>query len=294
MAFFVDLTVNGLLVGLMYALVAVGFVLIYKATSVINFAQGDLMMFAAYGAAVMLGLGWLPLWAVIPLLLLGMVALGFALERGIFRPLIGQPVIAVIMVTIGLTFVLQGIAAILWKAGTRQLPLPVRVEPYVIGDVFISPINAVAAVTAVICLVGFGLFFTKSRVGIAMRAVADDQQAAMTMGINVRRVFALSWAIAGLAAAAGGIIWGNMLGVDTFLALVGLKVFPVVILGGLDSIAGAVLGGLIVGAVESVAAGYLDPYVGGGTKDFIPYLLMIVVLFVRPHGFLGRETIERV
>src|SRR4029450_5952524 len=143
MAFFVDLTVNGLLVGLMYALVAVGFVLIYKATSVINFAQGDLMMFAAYGAAVMLALGWLPLWAVIPLLFLGMIGLGFARERGLFRPPLRPPVIAVIMVPIGLSFVLQGVAAILWKAGTRQLPLPVRVEPYIIGDGFIPPIHSV-------------------------------------------------------------------------------------------------------------------------------------------------------
>ncbi len=294
MEFFFDLTVNGLLVGLMYALVAVGFVLIYKATSVINFAQGDLVMFAAYGAAVMLGLGWLPLWVVIPALAVGMIALGFVLERGILRPLIGQPVISVIMVTIGLTFVLQGVASILWKAGTRELPLPVPVEPYIVGGVFISPINVVAAITAVLCLVAFGLFFTRSRLGIAMRAVADDQQASMTVGISVRRVFALSWAIAGVAAAAGGIMWGNMLGVDTFLALVGLKVFPVVILGGLDSIPGAIVGGLIVGLVESVAAGYLDPYVGGGTKDFVPYVLMILVLFVRPHGFFGHEIIERV
>ncbi|MFQ5828041.1 MAG: branched-chain amino acid ABC transporter permease [Candidatus Methylomirabilia bacterium] len=294
MEFFFDLTVNGLLVGLMYSLVALGFVLIYKATSVINFAQGDLMMFAAYGAAVMLGLGWLPLWAIVPILFAGMIVLGFVLERGILRPLIGQPVISVIMGTIGLTFVLQGVAAIFWGAVTRELPLPVRLEPYIVSGVFVSPINVVAAVTAILCLIGFGLFFTRSRMGIAMRAVADDQQAAMTAGINVRRMFALSWAIAGLAAAAGGIIWGNMLGVDTFLALVGLKVFPVVILGGLDSIAGVILGGLIVGGVESLAAGYLDPYVGGGTKDFIPYLLMIIVLFIRPYGFFGREIIERV
>lgn len=294
MEFFFDLTVNGLLVGLMYALVAVGFVLIYKATSVINFAQGDLVMFAAYAAAVMLGLGKLPLWGVVPILFAGMLVLGFVLERGILRPMIGQPVISVIMVTIGLTFMLEGLVAIFWKAATRELPLPVPLAPYVIGGVLISPINMVAAVTAILCLVGFGLFFTRSRVGIAMRAVADDQQAAMTVGINVRRVFALSWGIAGLAAAAGGIIWGNMLGVDTFLALVGLKVFPVVILGGLDSIGGAIVGGLIVGAVESVAAGYLDPYVGGGTKDFIPYLLMIVVLFIRPYGFFGHAIIERV
>jgi branched-chain amino acid transport system permease protein len=151
-----------------------------------------------------------------------------------------------------------------------------------------------AAGIAIVFLIGFGLFFTRSRLGVAMRAVADDQQASMVVGIRVPRVFALSWAISGMAAAAGGLIWGNMLGVDTLLALVGLKVFPVVILGGLDSIAGAIVGGLIMGAVESLAAGYLDPYVGGGTKDFIPYVLMILVLFVKPYGFFGHETIERV
>jgi branched-chain amino acid transport system permease protein len=160
--------------------------------------------------------------------------------------------------------------------------------------VFVSPINVVAAVIAIAFLIAFGLFFTRSRLGVAMRAVADDQQASMVVGIRVPRVFALSWAIAGLAAAAGGIIWGNMLGASGLLALVGLKVFPVVILGGLDSIGGAIVGGLVMGAVESVAAGYLDPYVGGGTKDFIPYVLMILVLFVRPYGIWGHETIERV
>jgi branched-chain amino acid transport system permease protein len=294
MEFFFDLVTNGLLVGLMYALVALGFVLIYKATSVINFAQGDLVMFAGYGAAVMLGGRGVPIWLMVIILAVGMVVLGFVLERGILRPLVGQPVISVIMVTIGLSFVLQGLVAIFWGAKTRELPLPVRFEPYVVGPVFISPINVVAAAIAILFLIGFGLFFTRSRLGVAMRAVADDQQAAMVVGIRVPRVFALSWAIAGLAAAAGGIIWGNMLGVDTFLALVGLKVFPVVILGGLDSIGGAIIGGLIMGAVESLAAGYLDPYVGGGTKDFIPYVLMILVLFIKPYGFFGHETIERV
>ena len=294
MEFFIDLMTNGLLVGLMYALVAVGFVLIYKATSIINFAQGELVMFAGYAAAVMLGLRGLPLWLMVLILCLGMVALGFVLERGILRPMVGQPLVSVIMVTIGLSFVLQGLVAIIWGAGTRRLELPVRLAPYVIGPVFVSPINVVAAVIALVFLIGFGLFFTRSRLGVAMRAVADDQQAAMVVGIRVSRVFALSWAIAGLAAAAGGIIWGNMLGASGLLSLVGLKVFPVVILGGLDSIGGAIVGGLIMGAVESVAAGYLDPYVGGGTKDFIPYVLMILILFVRPYGIWGHETIERV
>lgn len=294
MEFFFDLMTNGLLVGLMYALVAVGFVLIYKATSIINFAQGELVMFAGYAAAVMLGGRGMPLWLMVLILCVGMVALGFVLERGILRPMVGQPLVSVIMVTIGLSFVLQGLVAIIWGAGTRRLELPVRLEPYVIGPVFVSPINLVAAVIAIVFLIAFGLFFTRSRLGVAMRAVADDQQAAMVVGIRVPRVFALSWAIAGLAAAAGGIIWGNMLGASALLALVGLKVFPVVILGGLDSIGGAIVGGLVMGAVESMAAGYLDPYVGGGTKDFIPYVLMILVLFVRPHGFFGHETIERV
>jgi branched-chain amino acid transport system permease protein len=294
MEFLIDLITNGLLFGLMYSLVALGFVLIYKATSVINFAQGDLVMFAGYAAAVMLGGQGMPIWLMVIILCLGMVALGFLLERGILRPLVGQPVVSVIMVTIGLSFVLQGLVTIFWGASTRELPLPVRFEPYVIGPAFISPINVVAAVIAIVFLIAFGLFFTRSRLGVAMRAVADDQQAAMVVGIKVPRVFALSWAIAGLAAAAGGIIWGNMNGADTFLALVGLKVFPVVILGGLDSIGGAIIGGLLMGVVESIAAGYLDPLVGGGTKDFIPYVLMILVLFIRPYGFFGRETIERV
>jgi branched-chain amino acid transport system permease protein len=274
--------------------VAFGFVLIYKATSVINFAQGDLVMFAGYAAAVMLGGKGMPIWLMVIVLVAGMVALGFALERGILRPMVGRPLVSVIMVTIGLSFALQGLVALLWGAATRDLPLPVRFEPYVIGPVFISPINVLAAVIAVVFFIAFGLFFTRSRLGVAMRAVADDQQASMVVGIKVPRVFALSWAISGLAAAAGGLIWGNMLGVDTFLALVGLKVFPVVILGGLDSIGGAIVGGLIMGAVESLAAGYLDPYVGGGTKDFVPYVLMILVLFVKPYGFFGHETIERV
>lgn len=294
MEFFIDLITNGFLVGLMYALVAVGFVLIYKATSIINFAQGELVMLAGYAAAVMLGVPGLPLWLMVLVLCTGMVALGFVLERGILRPMVGQPLVSVIMVTIGLSFVLQGLVAIIWGAGTRRLALPVRLEPYVIGPVFVSPINVVAAVIAIVFLVAFGWFFTRSRLGVAMRAVADDQQAAMVAGIRVSRVFALSWAISGLAAAAGGIIWGNMLGASALLSLVGLKVFPVVILGGLDSIAGAIVGGLIMGAVESVAAGYLDPYVGGGTKDFIPYVLMILVLFIRPYGIWGHATIERV
>ena len=294
MAFFADLFVNGLMIGSMYALVALGFVLIYKATSVVNFAQGELVMFGGYIAAAMLSLYHLPLAVGLPVLLGSMIILGFAVERGVLRPLVGQNVISVVMVTIGLAQVFQGLAAMVWGAQTINIALPIRLEPYQIWEVYVSPINLVAAVISGVFLVGFAYFFRKSRMGVAMRAVANDQQAAMAVGINVRFVFAVSWAIAGLAAGVGGVVWGNMLGVDTHLALVGLKVFPAVILGGLDSVPGAVVGGLLIGATESVTAGYVDPYVGGGTKDFFPYVLMIVVLLIRPYGFFGREIIERV
>ncbi len=294
MAFFFDLTVNGLMIGSTYALVALGFVLIYKATSVVNFAQGELVMFGGYVAAALISLYHLPLAVALPVLLGTMFVLGFAVERGVLRPLVGQQVISVVMVTIGLAQVFQGSAAMLWGAQTKNIPLPIRLDPYVIWEIYLSPINIVAALVSGAFLVGFAWFFRRSRLGIAMRAVANDQQAAMAVGISVRFVFALSWAIAGLTAAIGGVVWGSMLGVDTQLALVGLKVFPAVILGGLDSIPGAVVGGLMIGGIESVAAGYVDPYVGGGTKDFIPYVLMIVVLMIRPYGFFGRETIERV
>jgi branched-chain amino acid transport system permease protein len=294
MAFFCDLFVNGLMIGSMYALVALGFVLIYKATSVVNFAQGELVMVGGYVIAAMVSLYHLPLAVGVPVLLGVMILLGFGVERGVLRPLVGQNVISVVMVTIGLAQVFQGTAAMVWGAQTINMPLPIRLEPYQIWEVYVSPINLVAAVTSGVFLVGFAYFFRKSRMGIAMRAVANDQQAAMAVGINVRLVFATSWAIAGLAAGIGGILWGNMLGVDTHLALVGLKVFPAVILGGLDSVPGAVVGGLLIGATESVAAGYVDPYVGGGTKDFFPYVLMILVLLIRPYGFFGREIIERV
>jgi branched-chain amino acid transport system permease protein len=223
-----------------------------------------------------------------------MIAFGFGLERVMLRKLIGRPVIAVVMATIGLASVLRGVGPTAFGAGSRPLPLPISDAPFVIGPLFIPPIQLVGGLVSLMFLTGFGWFFVKSRKGIAMRAVADNQQVAMAMGINVERYFGLAWAMAGLVSALGGIIWGSSVGVDVNLALVGLKVFPVVILGGLDSIPGAVVGGLIVGLVENIAAGYVDPYVGGGTKDFAPYVLMIVALMVRPYGIFGKKIIERV
>jgi branched-chain amino acid transport system permease protein len=288
------LLTNGIMIGLMYALIALGFVLIYKATDAINFAQGEFVMFAGFLAAVSAEIAGMPFWLSSLLAIGGMVALGFGLERVVLRPLIGRPVIAVVMATIGLAAVLRGTAVMAFGAGTRAVVMPVSDEPFELGPVMLPPVQLVGAGVSLVFLALFTWFFLKSRIGIAMRAVADSQQVAMAMGINVRRYFALAWAMAGIVSALGGIVWGTMLGVDNQLALVGLKVFPVVILGGLDSIMGAVIGGLIVGIVENFAAGYFDPYVGGGTKDFAPYVLMILVLMIRPYGIFGRRQIERV
>lgn len=288
------LVANGLLVGAMYALVALGFVLIYKATDAINFAQGEFVMFAGFLAAAAIHLAGAPWWASALFTVAAMIVFAFGLERVVLRPLLGRPIIAVIMATIGLAAVLRGTATMAFGGGTQTIPLPISDSPVLLGPLILPPIKLVGAAVSLGFLAAFGWFFLKSRIGVAMRAVADNQQVAMAMGINVRRYFALAWALAGIVSALGGVLWGSMLGVDNQLALVGLKVFPVMILGGLDSIIGAVVGGLIVGVAESLSAGFLDPLVGGGTKDFVPYLLMIAVLMIRPEGIFGRRRIERV
>jgi branched-chain amino acid transport system permease protein len=285
---------NGVLIGLMYSLIALGFVLVYKATDAINFAQGEFVMIAGFVVAAALALYGAPLWLAVGLALAAMIGFGFGLERVVLRPLIGRPIVAVIMATIGLAAVFRGGGPLLWGAETKPLPLPISDEPIVWGPLFIPPIQLLGGIVSLAFLAVFGWFFLKSRQGIAMRAVADSQQVAMAMGIDVERYFALAWAMTGVVSALGGVIWGNLLGVDVHLSLVGLKVFPVVILGGLDSIPGAIVGGLLVGIVESVAAGYVDPFVGGGTKDFAPYVLMIVALMIRPYGIFGKPIIERV
>ena len=267
--FGLSLLVSGITIGMMYSLIALGFVLVYKATDAINFAQGEFVMLAGYAGALTigatLGFGWGGVALAVFASLVVMVGFSFGLERIVLRPLLGRPVVAVIMATIGLAAILRGLPPITVGASTLTLPLPLPEANLDLGVVTLPPIQVLGVVVSILCLAVFTWFFLKSRKGVAMRAVADNQQVAMAMGINVERYFAIAWAMAGVVSALGGIIWGSMLGVDTQLALVGLKVFPVVILGGLDSIIGAVIGGLIVGVVESLAAGYLDPYVGGGT-----------------------------
>jgi branched-chain amino acid transport system permease protein len=291
--FTVLLVVSGLMIGLMYALIALGFVLVYKATGAINFAQGEFVMLGALIAAAVLS-AELPFWLACLLSLGGMIAFCFGLERVVLRQLLGRPTVAVIMATIGLASLIDGGAILIFGPGVRSINMPVGDMPLFLGPIMLQPVQIAGAAVSLVFLAAFTWFFLKTRVGVAMRAVADNQTVSMGMGINVQRYFAMAWALTGIVSALGGVIWGAMLGVDNQLPLVGLKVFPVVILGGLESIVGAVAGGLVVGVVEALAAGYLDPVVGGGTKDFAPYVLMILVLMIRPYGLFGRRRIERI
>ncbi len=292
--YYVELMINGLLIGSLYSIIALGFVLIYKASDVINFAQGEFVMFAGYVIAFFILSMQFPLIISIPLALVVMVVVGYSVEWLVLQHLIGRPVVAIIMATIGLASFLQGLAQFLFGIETRNVPLPISDDPIFVGDILFNRVELIAAGLTAIGFILFGWFFVQSRTGIALRAIADDQQVSAAMGIDVRKYFAIAWAIAGIVALVGGVFWGNAAGVDVQLALIGLKVFPVVILGGLDSIIGAIVAGLIVGLVESIAAGFIDPLVGGGTKDLTPYVLMILVLMIRPYGLFGKKIIDRV
>jgi branched-chain amino acid transport system permease protein len=287
---FVQLTVSGLANGAILALAALGFVIIYKATGVINFAQGEFLLIGAYTVFAGIGLlGWH--WSVAVLLAVGVaVVLGVGTERFVLRPMIGESAVAVIMVTIGLASVLR--AGVQFQFGTTQRRMPAFIPSGVVNVAGVTlPVSRLFAIgLAAIVLGAVTLFFRRSRHGIAMRAVADDQQAALTMGISVRRVFAMAWAIAAVTAVVGGLLIANITGVSAEVAAFGLIVFPVVILGGLDSIGGTIIGGLVIGLLVQYTAGY----VGGGLQTVIPYVVLVLILMVRPYGLFGEVRIERV
>jgi len=288
-----QLLVSGIALGGVYALIALGFVLIYKATSIINFATGEFMMIGAYLCFTFLVALGLPVVVTFVLVMLGASALGFLVERTILRHMLGQPTISIVMVTIGLGAILTGLAQIIWGAGFRSFPRIFPRAPVDLGFAIVRSNLFYGFLIAMVAVAVFSLIFKYARVGVAMRATANDQKAAFSMGINVRNMFTLAWGLGAVAAALGGMIIGNIGGIHPNLGHIGLKIFPVVILGGLDSIAGAILGGLIVGVVENLAGGYLDPYVGGGFKDLAPFLVLIIILMIKPYGLFGKEEIER-
>ncbi len=293
--FFLQLVINGLVVGSVYALVALGFVVIFKSTSVVNFAQGEFLLLGAYISLAVVSQTSMPFWVAVVVTLLFSVALGMLIERLILRPMIGEPVISVIMVTLGLSSILKAVVQGIWGTDTRPFPEIFPSTPVQIGPLPVSQGYIYSVVCVAILLLLFTLFFKYSRAGIAMRATAFSQQVAQSMGISVRRMFALAWAIAAVVSAIGGILLGGVRGgVDAALAAIGLKVIPVVILGGLDSILGAIVGGLIVGVLENLAGGYLDPLFGGGVKEVAPFVVLVLILMIKPYGLFGKVHIDRV
>jgi len=297
MQFFIEVLTGGLLAGVMYSLVAIGFVLIYKASGVFNFAQGSLVFFAALTFVGLTEHG-LSFAAALAATLVVMIVLGLLIERLVLRPLVNQPQISLFMATIGLSFFIEGLAQLMWGANVRGLELGIQDEPIKwVSDTLginVSKFDLVAAGIAAVLVAGLGLFFSRTRIGRALRAVADDHQAALAVGIPLQQIWGIVWAVAGFVALVAGMLWGARNGVQFALTFVALKALPVLILGGFESIPGAIVGGLIIGATEKLAEVFLGPYVGGGIEGWFPYVLALLFLLVRPEGLFGEKIIRRI
>jgi branched-chain amino acid transport system permease protein len=298
MHFFLEVLIGGLLAGVMYSLVALGFVLIYKASGVFNFAQGAMVFFAALTYVGLLEKTGLPPWVVFALTLGVMVLLGIAIERVVLRPLVNQPQITLFMATIGLAFFIEGLAQIIWGTDVRRLDLGLQDEPIesvlTRFDIMVSKFDLVAAAAAGVLVAVLAVFFNVTRIGRALRAVADDHQAALAVGIPLKQIWAIVWSVAGFVALVAGLLWGARNGVQFALTFVALKALPVLILGGFESVLGAIVGGLIIGASEKLAEVYLGPLIGGGIEGWFAYVLALLFLLVRPEGLFGERHIDRV
>lgn len=288
-----ELSINGALVGLMYALVALGIVLVFKASSVANLAQGALVMVGAYLTWAVMALGGAPVWAAVPIGVIAMFFLGRGIERVALRRMIGQPVIMVIMLTLGLEIMLRGLAPAIFDPVKKRLDIGIDTAPIIIGPVFIDRAYLITGAVS-LGLVALAALFFGTRQGIMLRAVSDDQTASWSVGIPVERAIGISWGLAGVAAAAAGILWGSIQGVDWTLSLLLIKALAVAILGGLDSILGVVVAGLVLGVLENVAPVYLERIGIAGTRDVVASLVILATVIVRPYGLFGREDIERV
>ena len=294
MDIFLQIIITGIATGGVYGLIALGFVLIFKATGILNLATGAFMTLGAYICLTALSQLGAPFWLAFLCTLGFAILLGIVLERIILRPLIGEPIISVIMVTIGLSSILQGLTHLIWSPDYGSFPEIFPPEPLDLGIAIIPSGLLWGFIFAAVATLIFILIFKLTRTGVAMRATASDQQAALSMGISVRWIFALSWSYGAVAAVIGGIVIGNISGISIYLGDIGLKVLAVIILGGLDSIGGAILGGLIIGILENLAGLYLDPIFGGGVKDVAPFFILVLIIMIRPYGLFGKKIIERV
>lgn len=292
MEFFFQILINGLSIGFLYGLAALGFVMIFKSSSVLNFAHGGLMAIGAFLFLVLSAWARLPIWLAFALTLIGSFSVGFIVERFFLRPLIGEALIEVIMLTLGLFIMLRGLLLFIFGGDLYSYPdfLPPGLTLHW-GAIEVPGVYVATFIIGLIFLGLFGFFFKYSSQGIYMRSVADNQPAAMALGVHVRRVFALSWAIAALVCSMSGIVIGIINGINVHeVSDIGIKVFPVVILGGLDSIGGAILGGIIIGLLETFVGGYIST----SLREVIPYVVLIFILMIKPYGLFGLVEIERV
>jgi branched-chain amino acid transport system permease protein len=298
MSFFFEVLIGGLLAGVMYSLVALGFVLIYKASGVFNFAQGAMVFFAALSYVGLQEKFGMPPWLAFAFALGIMVVLGVLTERIVLRPLVNQPQISLFMATIGLAFFIEGLSQLLWGTEVRPLSLGIKDEPIEAlltrFNMVVSKFDVGAALVAGVLVSILAVFFNRTRIGRALRAVADDHQAALAVGIPLKQIWAIVWSVAGFVALVAGLMWGARNGVQFALTFVALKALPVLILGGFESIAGAIVGGLIVGASEKLAEVYLGGMVGGGIEGWFAYVMALLFLLIRPEGLFGEKHIDRV
>lgn len=295
--FFLEVLIGGLLSGIMYSLVALGFVLIYKASSVFNFAQGSMVFLAVLSFVGFMELG-LPFWGALPVTIGMMILVGMATERFVLRPLVSQNEETLLMATIGLAFVIEGVAQLAWGVDVRNLDLGIHDVPieWVMNStgMLISQLDITAGIVATIMVTILALVFSRTKVGRGLRAVADDHTAALSIGIPLKHIWMLVWATAGVVALVAGMLWGARSGVQFALVWVALKALPVLIIGGFTSVPGVIVAGLLVGASEKLVEVYLGPHVGGGVEVWFPYVLAVLFLLVRPEGLFGEKIIRRV
>jgi len=292
--YFLGLAVSGLAVGSMYALIALGFVLIFKATKIMNFAHGEVIMIAAFICFQLVTVYRAPFWIALPVTLAITGLLGVVTERLILRPMLGEPIFSVVVVTIGLSIFLRSLAGICFGHDNHVFPSPFPVESVSMGGVVLSYTHLSSMAIAVGLMIAFFVFFKFTKLGLAMRGTANDQDTVALMGVNVKRIFAFTWGLAFVIAAMAGIFLANVMVLNVGLTYVAIAAFPAVVLGGMESVPGAIIGGLAIGLIENLAGGYLDQVVGGGGKDVTPFVVLFVVLMIRPYGLFGQEEIERV
>ena len=290
--YLLELGINGAMSGLMYSLVAMGIVLIYKSSSVPNLAQGALTMVGAYVVLAFANGVGLPMWAAIPLAMLTMMGMGMGIERVALRRLAGRPIVMILMMTLGLDIFLRAVTLVIGGGTARPLDIGISNDPLFLGPLLLNRAYVVGAVVALGLFTVF-VFFFRTRRGVVLRAIADDYMASWSVGISVERGVALSWALSSLVATTAGVLWGSIQGVDQSLSLLLLKGITVAVLGGMDSLGGAILAGIALGVIEAVAAGILDPMLGGGTRELVVALVLILTIMIRPHGLFGRHDIER-